>query len=165
MGAVELELYVSYSQIAVCDPGEPLNMWTKTHYDQGFSWRKGSVSFATLSEAVRTRVRVSVASEMTLPEGTVRAIAIPYAVGNGGVEVGSVDQALPIGIPMGMSWYSLPSGQKQRKSTNSSSSQIRSQCQKFLSQILISRLPRHYAWRLNRPYDSFLGSPMSAHGA
>lgn len=47
------DLYVSYSQVAVFQPGldEPFNMWTDEQVKKGYSWTLGSVSFKTPIEA------------------------------------------------------------------------------------------------------------------
>lgn len=43
------QISISYSQLCVFDPAltEPYNEWLPEHNAQGFSWRPGSVSFAT----------------------------------------------------------------------------------------------------------------------
>jgi|ERR671922_2358209 hypothetical protein len=45
------DLYVTYGHIVVFDPDveRPFNEWRQQHFDQGFSWRPGSVSFRALA--------------------------------------------------------------------------------------------------------------------
>ena len=52
MGRIQFELFSSYSRVAVFRAGleKPFNDWEQDHLDQGFAWREGSVSFATLEE-------------------------------------------------------------------------------------------------------------------
>jgi hypothetical protein len=101
LNSVEFPLYVSYSQLAVLDPGEALNMWTEQHCRQGFSWRPGSVSFATLSEAAQSKVRVILTPDFTLAAEVVRSVAVPYVVGQEGVEIVSVTEGTTLAVPPG----------------------------------------------------------------
>lgn len=101
MDCAEFNIYYSYAQLAVMDPGEMLNMWTERHYKQGFSWRAGSVSFRTLSEDNSARVRIRLTKTMDLPAGAVRAILVPYEVRAEGVEVVTVTEGVSVDITPG----------------------------------------------------------------
>jgi len=101
--AQEFTLGIDYHQIAVFNPDlrDPFNDWTDVHVRQGFSWRHGSVSFGTLSQSGQFRVVVSVRKEVDLPDGTVRAISVPFLVDSNGVEVGGVFGGVRLGIASG----------------------------------------------------------------
>lgn len=76
-------LEVSYAQLAVFDArlANPFNDWSDAHVDQGFSWRPGSVSFATLDPSgpiAVTVTRSAVAS--ATDEAPERAIRVPFSV-------------------------------------------------------------------------------------
>jgi hypothetical protein len=100
-----MQLFISHSQVAVFDPSleRPLNFWTKGHVAQGFSWRPGSVSFATLSEGGRYDVEVIVESKSSpIADAVVRAIEVPFGVpARGAVEIGSVAGGQEISLPPG----------------------------------------------------------------
>ena len=74
---------VSYSQIAVfcSSTNQPFNDWTQKHVDQGFAWRKCSVSFRTLVEFGMHSVEVVILDY--LPEvssNVLRAIDVPFDI-------------------------------------------------------------------------------------
>lgn len=95
---------VSYSQISIFDPAlsKPFNHWTHQHYLQGFAWRSGSVSFRTLDEFGTTQVEIEVTDKVSLKAGTIRAIRVPFSVGeNQIVEVSSIDRGQTIAIAHG----------------------------------------------------------------
>lgn len=101
--AQEFTVGIDYHQIAVFNPTlkAPFNDWTEVHIRQGFAWRPGSASFGTLSQAGQFKVRVSIPKSVLLPEGSVRAISVPFAVDPNGVEVGGVFDTVRLGIPAG----------------------------------------------------------------
>lgn len=76
------ELMVAYSTISVYDTEieSPYNQWTDRLIQQGFAWRKGSVSFATIgSTLVNLEIFLSERAEV-LPI-TQRAIVVPFTIG------------------------------------------------------------------------------------
>lgn len=98
-------LEVSYAQIAVFDSNlaNPFNDWTDGHVGQGFCWRPGSVSFATLGPAGKIIVRVTQASADDF--GAARAeriIAVPFSVPIHGIlEVASITGSVTLKLPSG----------------------------------------------------------------
>ena len=99
----EFTILVSYRQIAVFDPQlqQPFNDWTPEHVRQGFAWRSGSVSFATLSEDGMLDVVTEVGS-VTRSVGAQRAIRVPFVVGpSGQVEVASISDGRRLDVPSG----------------------------------------------------------------
>jgi hypothetical protein len=75
----EFEMYILYSQIAVFAPdlNDPFNEWTPRHNAQGFTWRPGSVSFATF-ESGSMHLEVSVREQLLLSPRSRRVIAVPF---------------------------------------------------------------------------------------
>jgi len=99
------ELEVSHAQLAVFDAhlANPFNDWTDAHVDQGFSWRPGSVSFATLettgSIAVTLEPPGSVSPRDAPP---IREILVPFTVpAHGKVEVATMSGSVPVQLPAG----------------------------------------------------------------
>jgi hypothetical protein len=75
-------IFVSYAQIAVFESHleKPFNNWNDNHYKQGFSWRKGSVSFA-VPDGGDCLVEVSVGTnESQIVGETTREIMVPFEV-------------------------------------------------------------------------------------
>ena len=56
------------------------NDWREQHVAQGFTWRPGTVSFATLGDLGNLRVEVRVAEDLDVLPDAVRAIVVPFAV-------------------------------------------------------------------------------------
>lgn len=94
----QYRLSVSYGQLAVFDAdlAQPFNDWTHTHVRQGFAWRPGSVSFATLDAAGPLAVAVgrsSSADQRSVP--CVRAIRVPFTVlAHHPVEISTISEAV-----------------------------------------------------------------------
>lgn len=105
MAVASFPLSVSYSQIAVFDARleRPFNAWTERHVRQGFSWRPGSVSFATVEEAGRHAIEVDFAPEdADLPLEAIRIIQTPFIVPrNGSIEVASISDSVSLNLPSG----------------------------------------------------------------
>lgn len=104
----QLQLDVSYGQVAVFDPDleNPFNDWSERHNLQGFSWRPGSVSFATLENAGPIRILVTRSVEYSQGRNITRAIRVPFLVTSSGkVEIASIASSLVVEIPEGE--YSL----------------------------------------------------------
>ncbi|MHB8886960.1 MAG: competence protein ComJ [Methylovirgula sp.] len=98
-------LDVSYSQVAVFDSAleHPFNLWTERHVKQGFSWRPGSVSFATLEESGRHVIEVDAASdEVALSFEAVRIIETPFEVPlSGSIEFASISDSVTMELTPG----------------------------------------------------------------
>lgn len=98
-------LEVSYAQIAVFDStlANPFNDWTDEHVRQGFSWRPGSVSFATFDTVGRALVRVErtnpVSEEIMVAD---RVIVVPFTVPpHGRLEVATITDGVSLQLPPG----------------------------------------------------------------
>ncbi len=98
----EFTLSYDYHQLSVFDPWlpDPHNDWTDDHVRQGFTWRPGSVSFATLGDAGTATIKGAIASERFIAEEAVRVIAVPYTVVDGIVELGAFETVV-VPIPSG----------------------------------------------------------------
>jgi hypothetical protein len=105
VAAASFPLYISYSQVAVFDSAleHPFNLWTERHVKQGFSWRPGSVSFATLEEAGQHSVEIDVvAGDVALSPDTVRIIQTPFEVPQkGSIEIASISDSRPLDLASG----------------------------------------------------------------
>lgn len=98
------EVFVTYRQIAVIDPDlqNPFNDWTPQHVAQGFSWRPGSVSFATLDDSGPIKVQVQRVNDFVPRVDSKRAILVPFNVGpSGRVKVAPLDRGKLLSIPCG----------------------------------------------------------------
>ena len=73
---------IFYHQLIVFDesPAPVPNDWREQHVAQGFTWRPGSVSFATLGDLGDLRVEVGVADDLDVLPDAVRAIVVSFAV-------------------------------------------------------------------------------------
>ena len=80
------DLYFSYSQFFVYDATiqMPACEWTKTHSDQGFARREGTVAFGTLLEYGTAIVRIA-ACHYEPSEDYDRVIEVPFSVVSGKV--------------------------------------------------------------------------------
>jgi hypothetical protein len=89
-----VELDVMYSLVAVFDSRleQPFNDWEDEHVSQGFSWRPGSVSFATVESGGSISVDIVRRREaLREPGDAMRAIRVPFLVQeHGGVEVSTI---------------------------------------------------------------------------
>lgn len=85
-------LEISYSQIAVFDASlaHPFNTWTQEHFDQGFVWRPGSVSFRTSVRTGQATVTVEHVDAASVREDAVLAIAVPFHLAGRSLEVASI---------------------------------------------------------------------------
>ncbi len=105
MAAAAFSLFISYSQVAVFDSAleHPFNLWTERHVKQGFSWRPGSVSFATLEEAGQYTVEIDVVSDdIALSPDAIRVIQTPFEVPqNGSIEIASISESVPLDLASG----------------------------------------------------------------
>ena len=73
---------IFYHQLIVLDESTaPVpNDWREQHVAQGFTWRLGTVFFATLGDLGDLRVEVRVAEDLDVLPDAVRAIVVPFAV-------------------------------------------------------------------------------------
>ena len=96
---------VSYDQISVFDArlADPFNDWSDEHVHQGFAWRPGSVSFATLEDAgpLAADVYRSRAFDESASSAS-RVISVPFSVPeHGGVELASIASGVPLELAEG----------------------------------------------------------------
>ena len=105
MAAASFFLDVSYSQVAVFDSAleHPFNLWTERHVRQGFAWRPGSVSFATLEEAGQHTVDIDIVSDdVPLSPEAIRIIQTPFEVPqSGSIEIASISDNVPLQLASG----------------------------------------------------------------
>lgn len=98
-------LEVSYAQLAVFDHrlADPFNDWSDAHLDQGFSWRPGSVSFATLESNGAIAVTVVRSAMPSLTDEPVeRVIMVPFTVPtHGEVEIATISGSWPVKLAEG----------------------------------------------------------------
>jgi Competence protein J (ComJ) len=97
MMQLQFDLFVSYSQVSVFTAGldKPFNDWEPEHVDQGFAWREGSVSFATLEEAGALHGEVVVADTWRPHPEAKRAIQVPFRVtGDDSIEIASISDGV-----------------------------------------------------------------------
>ena len=73
---------IFYHQLIIFDESTaPVpNDWGEQHVAQGFAWRPGTVSFATLGDLGDLRVEVHIADDLDVLPDSVRAIVVPFAV-------------------------------------------------------------------------------------
>ena len=97
-------LDISYAQLAVfrSDLANPFNDWTEAHVAQGFAWRPGSVSFATIEASGPIDLEVAQAWPPLASSRASRIISVPFAVGEtGAVDVASIGDGETVSIPTG----------------------------------------------------------------
>jgi hypothetical protein len=98
-------LEVFYAQIAVFDSRlvNPFNDWSDIHARQGFSWRPGSVSFATLDPSGPIAVTVARSSAASPTDAVLeRAIRVPFAIPDHcEVEVATISGSAPLQLAEG----------------------------------------------------------------
>lgn len=95
---------VSYRQLAVFQAAlpNPFNNWTEAHVAQGFAWRPGSVSFATLGESGAIDTEVARSAPATADPEATRSIVVPFEVdASGAVEVASIGDGVALKLPAG----------------------------------------------------------------
>jgi hypothetical protein len=104
MSDLTFEIDIFYSQLAVFQSGleNPYNNWNDIHLNQGFVWREGSVSFGTLFDDEEGKITVRVTDKFELDNDVIRAITVPFYIGNKGIEVGSVMKTTAFDLEKGM---------------------------------------------------------------
>ena len=85
MTRIQFDLFASYSQVSVfmAELDNPFNDWEQEHVEQGFAWREGSVSFATLEEAGTLHCEAMVADAWRPHPDAERAIQVPFRFAGG----------------------------------------------------------------------------------
>lgn len=97
-------LEVSYGQIAVFlgTLAEPFNDWSDAHVRQGFSWRPGSVSFATLDQTGSIEIEVQSQRLARTATTAERIIQVPFEIDDSGkIELATVAAATTISLEPG----------------------------------------------------------------
>ncbi|SDN65280.1 Competence protein J (ComJ) [Bacillus sp. OK048] len=104
MNEITFKSDIFYSQLAIFQYGleNPFNDWNDIHINQGFAWREGSVSFGTLSDDEECKITVRVTDKKEVDTDVIRAIVVPFHIGNKGIEVGSVMETTAIDFEEGM---------------------------------------------------------------
>ena len=103
MTNINLKIPIYYSQLCIFESSlkDPYNNWLKEHVDQGFSWRKNSVSFATLLAEGEHNVNV-VLNELInsgeISRHCVRSFLVPFEISSNTIEVGSVYDTYSISV-------------------------------------------------------------------
>ncbi len=83
-------VFVSHHYLSVSNPNTPGNMWNDQHVKQGFAWRPGVVSFATLDDDGTAFVE-GVVGKWEMRADTMRCIRVPYVVPEqGAIEITTV---------------------------------------------------------------------------
>jgi len=79
---MQVQFLLSYSQMCVFDPAleHPYNDWTAAHTEQGFSWRPGSVSFATQAADGEVAVVIQHGGPLPDAEQLMTLIRVPFDV-------------------------------------------------------------------------------------
>jgi hypothetical protein len=98
-------LSVSHSQIAVFGGAlaQPFSMWSERHVNQGFVWRKGTVSFRTIADGRHLVEVIVTAKNIDLSSEAVRVIQVPFeGPSSGSIEIASIADAFPLDLPFGM---------------------------------------------------------------
>ena len=101
---MQIEIEVSYNQVCVFDSSleRPYNDWTAVQTEQGFSWRRGSVSFRTDDTDTASTIVVEQRQEAPDMDGAASVIRVPFDVpASGLVEVGSVLSGIEVPLPHG----------------------------------------------------------------
>ena len=103
--STDFPISVTYSQIGVFNHSldRPFNEWTDRHVTQGFSWRSGTVAFATIEEDGNHPVSVEVSDDSKDPDPRVtRVIDVPFEVSpSGEIEIGSISSSVKLALSPG----------------------------------------------------------------
>lgn len=104
MAHITVPIYLSYGQLCIFISSlpQPFNEWTERHFSQGFSWRRGSVSFRSLLEEGIHNVNVFVNTPVpSLDHRCIRAFRVPFAITEGEIEIGSISDSSVLELPVG----------------------------------------------------------------
>jgi len=97
-------LDISYAQLAVFQSAlaEPFNDWTDAYLAQGFAWRPGSVSFATIEPSGPIEVEVVRGAPPLASSSASRVIAVPFSIAEDeAVDVASIGDGEALTLPAG----------------------------------------------------------------
>ncbi|PXA96876.1 hypothetical protein DMC47_16310 [Nostoc sp. 3335mG] len=99
----EFEAFISYAQINIFRPEQPqFNLWTPEHDAQGFAWREGSVSFGVPDHDGTVWVEIDLRPTAKPVDATaLRAVTVPFLVGNDGAVYSALDDDRRLDIPAG----------------------------------------------------------------
>src|SRR3989338_926202 len=113
------QLPFSHSQIAIFQTGleNPFNDWKDSHVEQGFAWRVGSVSFATLREGGTIDVEAAAKKTWSIDSAADRIIRVPFVVSEPGVEVASIISGQALDIAPGSYSLYFETGEKKDTAT------------------------------------------------
>ena len=78
-----------------------VNDWTQEHTNQGFSWRRNSVSFCTGGDGGLLNIEIEISTELQLREDAKRIIQVPFDVDIEQVVVADVANYQDITVPVG----------------------------------------------------------------
>jgi len=98
-----VQTYISYSTFAVYDAAltKPYNDWTEAHVLQGFSWREGSVSFATIHNSGTCSIELITSENYQINNQSQRSIYVPFRCPeNGDIEIGGISHGTPLKCPV-----------------------------------------------------------------
>lgn len=98
-------LNIAYSQICVFQQclKNPFNEWRDEYLAQGFSWRFGSVSFATIEPDGPARVEVFSRVPFDLEARAQRVIRVPFEVPTDGkVQIASIGDEITLELACGI---------------------------------------------------------------
>jgi hypothetical protein len=105
MTAASISIFITYGQMAVFDSASDhqFHNWTTPHFEQGFSWRPGSVCFRLLEEGGQYNVDVIVSELVSISPDAIRVIQTPFEVqASTSTEIGSMTESVPIFVPSGI---------------------------------------------------------------
>ncbi|MDY7232910.1 competence protein ComJ [Hyalangium rubrum] len=96
-----VQSFVTVSSRWLPYPGH--NSWTDQAMRQGFSWRRGNVSFRVNEDAGDVPFEVAMADTLQVSPGAFRAIVVPFEAAKGGIEICDMYYASvhPIELPEG----------------------------------------------------------------
>lgn len=98
----DFDLEVEFNQVAVYEAGleDPFNEWEPESIAQGFAWRPESVCFDVPVDG-SCPVRVALVPAFEPDPAALRVIRVPFRVGSGRVEIGSLSSGTLLDLPAG----------------------------------------------------------------
>lgn len=104
MARFDLKIYLTHSQVCIflSSLAQPFNDWSDRSFSQGFAWREGSVSFRTLLEDGDHQINLFINEPVPeLEVDVVRAFKVPFEILDGGVEIASISDSVPLEMRAG----------------------------------------------------------------